>query len=112
MRIGKLRNQIEVQRPTATLDTFGQKNAWETFATVWANVRSIGGAERLRANVTESRINVTIHVRYSATLMPPMTADAWRILHDGRVFNIIAARPDYKNTEIIFDCSEGSIDGK
>jgi SPP1 family predicted phage head-tail adaptor len=112
VRAGRLRDSVVIQRQTTARDTFGHVAGWETVSTVWSNIKSVSGAERLRANVTESRINVTIQVRYSEALMPPMTADAWRIVHGVRIFSIIAARPDFRRTEIIFDCSEGSIDGQ
>jgi len=55
---------------------------------------------------------MTIMVRYQDDLMPPQTTDAWRIRAGSRLFNIIAANPDYKKSHIIFDCSEGSLDGQ
>ena len=114
MRIGKLRDLVTVEKPGTTLDDFGQVTAasWTTVATVWANLMPVGGRESVRAGAVGSTLSMTILVRYQDDLMPPQTTDAWRIRAGSRLFNIIAANPDYKKSHIIFDCSEGSLDGQ
>jgi SPP1 family predicted phage head-tail adaptor len=111
---GQLNRRITVQTRSATLDAYGQQlNSWATLLTVWANIRPIGGNEKLRAMAMASQLSHTVLVRYNPAFMPPTTADAWRILYGSRVFNIQAARNvDEANQWIIFDCTEGTLDGQ
>jgi head-tail adaptor len=45
--------------------------------------------------------------------MPPLEADAWRIVYGSRFFNISASRDvDEDRRFIEFDCTEGSINGQ
>jgi head-tail adaptor len=45
--------------------------------------------------------------------MPPLEADAWRILYGIRFFNITTSRDvDEDRRFIEFDCTEGSINGQ
>jgi len=46
MKIGKLDKRITLQSRSATLDDYGQElNSWSDIATVWANVKPLGGRE-------------------------------------------------------------------
>ena len=112
--IGRLDKRITIQRRSATLDAYGQEiNAWSDIATVWANIKPVGGRERLRGMMVEGFLTHTVMVRYSAQLMPPKQADAWRIVYGSRVFNITAAMDvDEAHERIIFDCTEGSEVGQ
>ena len=114
MKIGRLVHRIQVQRRSATLDGYGQEaNTWTTIATVWANVRPIGGREKLRAMALESELTHEVTVRYSDALMPPTQADAWRILYGSRIFNITAAMDvEEERHWIKFDCTEGGANGQ
>ncbi len=113
MDIGKLDKRITLQSRSATLDDYGQQiNSWSDVATVWANIRPVSGREKMKAMQVDSILSHTVAVRYSATFMPPRTVDAWRIVYNGRCFTIIAAMDlDEAGKYIIFDCTEGSIDG-
>lgn len=113
MEAGKLRNRVTVERPAAARDDYGQSDGWETvLADVPAEIMPISGREKLRAMAVESTLSTRVRVRYAATLMPPLTADAWRIKYGDRLFNITAALPDARRTEIVFECTEGSLDGQ
>lgn len=115
-KIGRLDKRVSIQRRSATLDSYGQElDSWTTIAQVWAQVKPLSGKERVRnaAMVVESLLTHTVTVRYSASLMPPLEADAWRILYGTRIFNITASRDvDEDRRFIEFDCSEGSINGQ
>lgn len=111
---GRLRHKVTIQKPGTGLDAYGQilANAWVNVAVVWADIKPIGGRERLRSFAIESTLTSTIMVRYRADLMPPLTADAWRIVHGNRLYAIQGARVvDERNRWIIFDCAEGPING-
>jgi len=115
-KIGRLDKRVSIQRRSATKDAYGQElDSWTTIAQVWAQVKPLGGKERMRnsAMVVESILTHTITVRYSASLMPPLEADAWRILYGTRIFNITASRDVEEDRRFIeFDCTEGSINGQ
>lgn len=114
MDIGRLDKRITIQRRSNTLDAYGQQvNQWTDIATVWANVKPIGGREKLRSMVVESLLSHTVMVRYSEALMPPTLADGWRIVYGARIFNVTAAMDvDEARRWIVFDCTEGSEVGQ
>jgi SPP1 family predicted phage head-tail adaptor len=115
MRISKLQQRITIQRRSSTLDAYGQEiNSWSDIGTVWAEVKPLSGREKMRTNamVVESQISHQVTVRYSTLFLPSTTADAWRILFGTRIFNITASwNVDEADKTIIFDCTEGSLDG-
>lgn len=116
MRISKLQQRITVQRRSTTLDAYGQEiNSWANIGTVWAEVKPIKGSEKMRTNamVVESQLTHQVTVRYSALFLPSIDADAWRILFGTRIFNITASwNVDEADKSIIFDCTEGTLDGQ
>ncbi len=114
MYIGRLQQRVELQQRSTTLDAYGQQiPTWTTLAEVWANIKPLGGSEKLRAMVVESTLSHLVTVRYNKNFMPPTTVDAWRIKYGTRLFNIIAARNiDEANKHIEFQCDEGSLDGQ
>jgi SPP1 family predicted phage head-tail adaptor len=115
-KIGRLDKRVSIQRRSSTKDSYGQEiDSWTTIAQVWAQVKPLGGKERMRnaAMVVESILTHTVTVRYSATLMPPLEADAWRILYGSRIFNITSSRDVEEDRRFIeFDCTEGSVNGQ
>lgn len=114
MDIGKLNHRVTVQSRTTSKDDYGQElDSWSDVATVWANILPIGGRERLRAMAIESSLTHTVMVRYRAEFKPPLQMGAKRIIYQGRIFNIVSARDvDEAHKYIIFDCTEGSLDGQ
>ena len=114
MDIGRLDKRITLQSRSATLDDYGQQiNSWSDQGTVWANIKPVSGREKLKAGQVDSILSHTVAIRYNANFMPPRTVDAWRIVYGTRYFNIIAAMDvDEAHQYIIFDCTEGSIDGQ
>ena len=116
MRISKLQQRIIIQRRSSTLDAYGQEiNSWTNIGTVWAEVKPLSGREKLRTNamVVESQLTHQVTVRYSALFLPSVDADAWRIMFGTRIFNITASwNVDEADKTIIFDCTEGTLDGQ
>lgn len=115
-KIGRLDKRVTVQQRSSTKDSYGQEiDSWTTIAQVWAQVKPIGGKERMRnaAMVVESILTHTVTVRYSNSLMPPLVADAWRILYGSRILNISTSRDVEEDRRFIeFDCTEGSLNGQ
>ncbi len=112
MSAGKLNRRITIQRRSATLDDYGQESAgWTDIATVWADVRPIGGREKMRSMAVESTLTHTVLVRYRTDLLPAVSADAWRIVYGTRILQITASMDqDDARKYIIFDCIETGAD--
>lgn len=111
---GRLRHKVQIQRPSTARDMYGQQlpTEWLIIATVWADIKPIGGRERLRSFALEATLTSTIMVRYQIDLLPPLDADAWRIAHGSRIYAVQGARVvDERNRWIIFDCAEGPANG-
>lgn len=112
MYAGQLNRRITIQRRSAGLDAYGQPSlGWTEIAEVWANIKPIGGREKLRAMAFESTLTHTVLVRYQASLVPEVEADGWQILYGSRIFNISSAM-DYEDQRryIVFDCIETGAD--
>lgn len=112
MTAGKLNRRVTIQRRSATLDDYGQESSgWTDIATVWADVRPVGGREKMRAMAVESTLTHTVMVRYRTDLLPVIDADAWRIRYGSRVLQITAAMDmDDERKYIIFECTETGAD--
>lgn len=84
--IGNLRHQIVIERRVLTDDGIGGTTAaWSTYATVWAQVKQLGGAEVVRSQKTTATERLDITIRYRDDLRAND-----RVLHDGKVYNIAA----------------------
>jgi SPP1 family predicted phage head-tail adaptor len=113
-----LDKRVGVQKPGTTKDAAGQVSNWvDVFATadkkVWANVRPVGGGEKLRAMATGAEISHFVTVRYSAAYADPVAVATWRVLLGARIFNVTAARDiDEAHDRVVLDCTEGTLDGR
>lgn len=111
IEIGKLNRRIQIQRKAGVLDDYGQESLiWTKVADCWASIKPISGREKLRAMAQESTLICTVAIRYAVALMPPTTADAWRIVYGTRILEILAAQ-DFEEARrfIIFDCQETGV---
>ena len=117
MDIGQLNRRVTLQSRSATLDAYGQEvNSWVDIATVWANVKPVGGREKAAMATIDAVLTHRVTIRYRAEYMPPTKVDAWRIIYPikagNRIFNITAAQDiDEAHKHIMFDCQEGSQTG-
>jgi SPP1 family predicted phage head-tail adaptor len=70
--IGKLRHRIVIQTANVTRNDRGAEIlTWATAATVWADIRTVGGQEQVIANQLETATLLhTITIRYRAGLSP------------------------------------------
>ncbi len=111
---GSLDKRVSIYKPPTAADAYGHATgAWTLVRTVWANVRPVGGRERMRAGQYDATLTHTVAVRYDPALLPPLTASSWRLEYLGRRFNIVAAMDlDEAHAFIVFDCTEGSLDGQ
>jgi SPP1 family predicted phage head-tail adaptor len=113
MFAGKLAHKITVEQRSQTVDAYGQQSSgWVSVASVSANIKPLGGRERIAAMAVQSTLSHTIAVRYQAVLASYIQAGAWRIRYGTRLFNITGSRSlNEAGRWVIFDCEEGSLDG-
>lgn len=117
MNIGSLNKRLILQKPSDTLDDYGQKStSWSDVKTIWGNIKPVSGREKMRSGAVESTLSHTIAVRFDTDLCPLMELDGHRIKYSPpegeRLFNIkTAIDMDEKRQYIIMDCEEGSVTG-
>jgi SPP1 family predicted phage head-tail adaptor len=85
--IGKLRHRVVIQQATVTRGDRGAEIlTWNTFATVYADVRTVAGQEQVLATQLEvATLLHTITIRYAAGIVPKM-----RVKWGNRYFSIEA----------------------
>lgn len=86
MRIGHLRNPVEIQAAIAGRDSYGQPlNTYGTVAMVWAAVEPLTGDEPVIAEQQVSGVTHRVRVRWREDI--PVVG---RVLHRGRQLEIKA----------------------
>jgi SPP1 family predicted phage head-tail adaptor len=86
--IGDLRDTIVIQAPPAAQDAIGQPvGGWTTVGTVKADVRFLAGLEAIKADSVASMLKVSVRIRAREV------TNAMRVLHDGKVLQIVAVLP-------------------
>ena len=90
MKAGMLHHRIALQSITGyTKNDVGEKTpTWTTYATVWASLKPVGGAdfsyEKVRTAQSESVVTHDIIIRYNESVTPKH-----RIVFGTRVFTIV-----------------------
>lgn len=108
MRAGTLRHRVTIQRQEIVFGKFGaplHDKVWENVATVWASLEAMSGREFFASQQAQSEVTQRIRIRYRADV----TADM-RVIHNGRVFNIVAPLPDNRGRELVLMCREVSCE--
>jgi SPP1 family predicted phage head-tail adaptor len=89
MKAGAMRARVTIQQRTLAQDAAGaHKPAWDDLGTVWADVRSIGGFERLAPQVDQTVATATHTARMRKGAQGIVLRPSMRLLWDGRVFEI------------------------
>lgn len=70
---GQMRDQVTINQPATTLNTDGHPAGTTLFATVWAEVRPIGGREALLNKQIGASVTHRIRMRYLTGLTADMT---------------------------------------
>lgn len=84
MQAGTLDQQVTIQIATHTRGTSGeQKQTWQTWRTVWANVQTSSGSENFYSPQLTAETTHKLKLRYLTGLKPTMRA-LWR----GRILDI------------------------
>jgi SPP1 family predicted phage head-tail adaptor len=80
-------HRVTLQTCTEALDSYGTPTlTWTTKATVWAQIEPLSARELFAARQVQATTTHQIRIRYYAGL-----TTKWRLLHDGRTFNIDSA---------------------
>jgi SPP1 family predicted phage head-tail adaptor len=97
MRAGKLNKRVALQSLQDGQDEIGQPvQTWQTFATVWANVRNLNGLETVKADADTSIVKASIRLRLRRDLDQGM-----RALLGSIVYEIEAVLPDEGGDEYV-----------
>lgn len=112
MRAGQLRHRVTLQYPTeASPNAYGesQGKVWTTVESGtpgngwWASIEPLGGTETQDAKQMEGRTTHQIRMRHISGLDIKPT---WRVLYNGRTFNITQVVPDERFREVRLVCTE------
>lgn len=102
--IGKFRHRITIQEATVTRGGRGAEVlSWSDIATVYADIRTVGGQEQVLANQLEvATLLHTITIRYRAGIVPKM-----RVKWGSRVFAVEAiVESDNRMRTLNLSCRE------
>lgn len=90
MRAGTLSERCVIQRKTQGTDSWGAPlpEAWEDYASVWANIRFLSGTESIKAGADTSIVKASIRIRWRTDITAGM-----RVLHGAAVYDVEAVLP-------------------
>ena len=90
MQPGRLDTRITIQRKTGGTDACGTPlpEAWQDYATVWANVRHLSGVESIKAGADVSVVSASIRIRWRHDVTAGM-----RVVAGASVYDIEAVLP-------------------
>lgn len=107
VQIGRLRHRITIQARTLSQDAAGAVSpTWADVASVWAEVRTPAGLERLAPEVEQPKAQLTHSVRIRGGQGLAITP-AMRVLWGARVLQIVTVTdPDNRGEAQDLLCSE------
>lgn len=90
LRAGKLRDKVVIQQKTGGTDAWGAPlpEAWEDYATIWANVRHLSGTESIKAGADVSVVRASFRIRWRTDITAGM-----RVMVGAAVYDIEAVLP-------------------
>lgn len=90
MQAGQLDTPITIQRKTGGTDAWGAPlpEAWEDYATIWANVRHLSGTESIKAGADVSVVRASIRIHWRQDITAGM-----RVVAGAAVYDIEAPLP-------------------
>ena len=108
MRLGPLRQRVNIQARSATVDAFGQESeTWATVATVWASVEPLSGRELLAAQQVQGETTHRIRMRYQAGV-----TTSTRLLFNLRPFDVRSViNKNEAGAFLELLCTEGPTNG-
>lgn len=87
MKAGNLDQRVTIERQAGGVDELGQPlpDAWSAIGSCWAAVLPLQGREFISAQAVASEVTTRVVIRYRPGITP-----ADRVVHDGRIFNIVS----------------------
>lgn len=106
MRIGNLRNRVELQKFTRAPNGMGGfTNTYSTHETIWAAIWPLSANERIQADQNNMLITHRIRLRFRYLLNPQ-----WRIKYGDKYYSIRSIiNKDTKNKILDLLCEETKI---
>ncbi|HEY0062995.1 MAG TPA: phage head closure protein [Telluria sp.] len=96
----KLRHLVSIRRLSAGQDGAGQPiEDWTELRSDWADIRTTGGLEAIRAGAVTGTVKASIRTRYCRDVTAAM-----QIWHDGTVYCVIAVLPHADQVYVDFMC--------
>ena len=84
-----LRHRVSIQRrPDESDDEGNPSGEWTEFATVWADIKILGGLESIKAGGATSVVKASIRIRSRNGITAGM-----RVAHKSDLYNILAVPP-------------------
>lgn len=98
MQAGKLRHRVTLQSfsDAQNPSTGALTRTWDDEADVWADVRYQKGLEAISSATLVSTVKCSIRIRYRSDVIA-----SWKVLHDGKEFNIVGVMPDPTNRRFL-----------
>jgi SPP1 family predicted phage head-tail adaptor len=97
-----LRERIQIERLGDDITDSGTPSGeWTEVCSVRADVESTAGKEGYEANQNTARLTHLVTLRYRSDIGPEM-----RVVWGARIFQIHAAIPDRRRTELTLQCEE------
>ncbi len=92
MQAGKLDRRLRFEQATSsTASASGEPTlTWSELATVWGSKEPLSGREATQAQQLVARIDTRFRVRYSAALAVVTPTATFRLVCDGRTYDITA----------------------
>ena len=108
---GSLDKRVLLQRPESSKGSLGGGVCkWVDVGRLWANLSYLSGREFLKNGLNSASCNVSVRVRKSK--LTAGISPEWRLVYQGKVFNIQAVLPDSVHAEVInLPCIEGMSAG-
>lgn len=93
-RIGKMRDRVRIEKPSATVDSHGQPvKGWTAVRTVWAEVQPLPGKELFQAAQVQALTTDRVKIHRDKELEEH--GPKWRLVvtsQGERVLNVVAVR--------------------
>lgn len=99
---GKMRQIVRLEQRSTTPDAAGEPLLeWTLFAQRRASIERTPGGETFSAAQRQGRVPTTFKLRYLPGVLPAM-----RLICDAKVYNILSAAADDKNSELVITAEE------
>jgi len=108
MDIGKLNKRVTIQSQSTSYDDAGQQvETWNTFATVWANIKHKSGSETIKSDAIASVVRASMRIRY----LPGVNA-GMRVMYGNTLYRIEAVLPhveEKRYVDLVVEVINGNV---